>query len=617
METSHKISYAILGLIIAASFGLMISVSRQESPIMDELAHIPAGYGYDKFFDYRLNPEHPPLVKMISALPLTFLNLTFHTQSANWVTYVNGQWDAGTEFLYRSGNDADRIVQWARIGPMLLTLLLIFFIYLWASELLGAWWGLLPAALFGLSPTVLAHGHFVTTDIGAALGFFVSLYYFTKFQENQTKKNLILAGVGFGVAQLLKFSGIILIPYLLLLTFIFYGGGIWRNWEYGATGYQLLRRAWFDGWKRLRDILLIFLIGAAVIYPLYFVTTIGYPPEKQHADTAEILKSFATGPTTAGQICKPARCLADLDIWASDKPLVRPYAEYLLGVLMVIQRASGGNTGYFLGHVSAEGSGSYFPLVYLMKESLPALILTGLALLLSVWGVMKTLWKRKSGFADYLETHPGEFAMILLIIIYMAYSINGRLNIGVRHLLPIFPAVYILTASGLKRWFNNANYQKAKFALLGVMVVWLGAEVGTAYPYYLSYFNEASGGTNGGWQYVTDSNYDWGQDLKRLGTFVKENNIDKIAVKYFGAGDLTYYVGPEAVQWESRNGDPREQGIHWFAVSVNELQNSTKPWLDSLDPRNDEDRYLWLQNILDINTLYARAGTSIFIYKLP
>ena len=231
METSHKISYAILGLIIAASFGLMISVSRQESPIMDELAHIPAGYGYDKFFDYRLNPEHPPLVKMISALPLTFLNLTFHTQSANWVTYVNGQWDAGTEFLYRSGNDADRIVQWARIGPMLLTLLLIFFIYLWASELLGAWWGLLPAALFGLSPTVLAHGHFVTTDIGAALGFFVSLYYFTKFQENQTKKNLILAGVGFGVAQLLKFSGIILIPYLLLLTFIFYGGGIWRNWE--------------------------------------------------------------------------------------------------------------------------------------------------------------------------------------------------------------------------------------------------------------------------------------------------------------------------------------------------------------------------------------------------
>jgi len=256
-------------------------------------------------------------------------------------------------------------------------------------------------------------------------------------------------------------------------------------------------------------------------------------------------------------------------------------------------------------------------LVYLMKESLPALILTGLALLLSVWGVMKTLWKRKSGFADYLETHPGEFAMILLIIIYMAYSINGRLNIGVRHLLPIFPAVYILTASGLKRWFNNANYQKAKFALLGVMVVWLGAEVGTAYPYYLSYFNEASGGTNGGWQYVTDSNYDWGQDLKRLGTFVKENNIDKIAVKYFGAGDLTYYVGPEAVQWESRNGDPREQGIHWFAVSVNELQNSTKPWLDSLDPRNDEDRYLWLQNILDINTLYARAGTSIFIYKLP
>ncbi|MEK7195848.1 MAG: glycosyltransferase family 39 protein, partial [Patescibacteria group bacterium] len=333
METSKKIPYAILCLIIVVSFDLMVSVSRQESAIYDELAHIPAGYSYDKYFDYRLNPEHPPLVKMLSGLPLTFLNLNFPTQSAAWTTDVNGQWYIGWDFLYNSGNNPDAIIQWARIGPMLLTLLLIFFIYLWSSKLLGSWWGLLPAALFGLSPTVLAHGHFVTTDIGAALGFFMSIYYFTKFQENQTKKNLILAGIGFGIAQLLKFSGIILIPYLLLLTFIFYGGGIWRNWKYGAAGYQLLRKTWFDGWKRLRDIILIFLIGAAIIYPLYFVTTINYPPEKQRSDTIETLNSFANGPTPEGQICKPMRCLADLDIWASNKPLVRPYAEYLLGVL--------------------------------------------------------------------------------------------------------------------------------------------------------------------------------------------------------------------------------------------------------------------------------------------
>ncbi len=617
METSKKIPYVILGLIIAASFGIMASVSQGESPIMDELAHIPAGYGYDKYFDYRLNPEHPPLVKMMAALPLTFLNLTFHIDTADWAKAVNGQWDAGADFLYHSGNDPDTIVQWARIGPMLLTLILIFFIYLWASELLGVWWGLLPPLLFALSPTVLAHGHFVTTDIGATLGFLLSIYYFIKFQENQTKKNLILAGVGFGIAQLLKFSGIILIPYLLLLTFIFYTGGIWRSWEYGIRGYQLLQKAWFDGWKRLRDMLLIFLIGAAIIYPLYFITTINYPPDKQHSDTVEILNSFATGPTPAGQMCKPARCIADIDIWASDKPLLRPYAEYFLGVLMVIQRATGGNTAYLLGNVSSGGSWFYFPMVFLMKESLPTLILTGIAFLLSIWGIAKALRRRKSSFADYLETHPGEFAMILLIIVYMAYSINGRLNIGIRHLIPIFPAIYILTASGLKRWLNNDNYQKVKFAFLGVMVVWFGMEVGATYPHYLSYFNEAFGGVKGGWQYVTDSNYDWGQDLKRLGAFTKENDIDKIAVKYFGAGDLNAYVGLEAIQWESRNGDPREHDIHWLAVSVNELQNSTKLWLGSTDPRNDEDKYLWLQNMLDINKPYARAGTSIFIYKLP
>ena len=285
METSKKIPYAILGLIISVSFGLMISVSRQESAIYDELAHIPAGYSYDKLFDYRLNPEHPPLVKMLSGLPLTFLNLNFPTQGAAWTTDVNSQWYMGWDFLYNSGNNPDTIIQWARVGPMLLTLLLIFFIYLWSSRLLGVWWGLLPAALFGLSPTVLANGHFITTDIGAALGFFMSIYYFIKFQENQTKKNLIMAGVGFGLAQLLKFSAILLIPYLLLLTFIFYGGGIWRNWKYGATGYQLLRKAWLDGWKKLRNIFFIFLIGVIIIYPLYFLTTLNYPPEKQRSDT--------------------------------------------------------------------------------------------------------------------------------------------------------------------------------------------------------------------------------------------------------------------------------------------------------------------------------------------
>ena len=100
---------------------------------MDELAHIPAGFSYVKLFDYRLNPEHPPLVKMLAGLPLAFMDLNFPTESTSWQDDVNGQWLTGTEFLYESGNNADQIITWARVGPMLLTLLLIFFTYFWNS----------------------------------------------------------------------------------------------------------------------------------------------------------------------------------------------------------------------------------------------------------------------------------------------------------------------------------------------------------------------------------------------------------------------------------------------------------------------------------------------------
>src|SRR3990167_8417797 len=99
------IPWLSLGLIVLLSFVLMFSASIQESATMDELAHIPSGYGYLKYFDYRLNPEHPPLVKMLAALPLAFMDLNFPTESISWQDDVNGQWITGTKFLYESGNN--------------------------------------------------------------------------------------------------------------------------------------------------------------------------------------------------------------------------------------------------------------------------------------------------------------------------------------------------------------------------------------------------------------------------------------------------------------------------------------------------------------------------------
>lgn len=642
---------ALLALIAigALSFGLMLYASFTDSAIMDELAHIPAGYGYVHNLDYRLNSEHPPLIKALSALPLLFLNLKFPTESSAWTTDINGQWAMGSQFLYESGNDANSILRLSRMAPILLTILLVVLIYFWSRELLGNWWGLLPAFLFGLSPTTIAHGHYVTTDVAAAFGTILATYFFLKFLYAPSRPRLIYAGLAFGIAQISKFSAVLLIPYFAGLLFIFYLIGVIRSWR-ETDKNQFFKRFLIRAWHYIKSLIFIFAIGYIfIVYPVYFLFTVNYPAPRQAADTAFTLASFAGGPTPAGETCKSVRCLADLDIWMSKNGVIRPFGEYLLGVLMVVQRASGGNTSYFLGQVSAAGSRLYFPLVYLLKENLPALIMVITALIFTILSLFK---KTRGRLLDYLELNFTEFSMFVFIIFYMVWSMKSPLNIGLRHLLPILPFVYILTSVFWKHWVNKKESAPLSFAnglsliwilaknivktslkyfVLLALLLWFLAETIFAAPRFLSYFNEIGGGISGGYRYVTDSNYDWGQDLLRLQKFVSANpEIDKIAVDYFGGGSPKYYLGDgsaltnagKAVNWQSSRGNPADIGIRWLAVSANTLEIATQPLAPGQN-RNPEDAYSWLTALRppkpgmgNIPEPDYRVGTSIFIYKL-
>jgi len=260
-------------------------------------------------------------------------------------------------------------------------------------------------------------------------------------------------------------------------------------------------------------------------------------------------------------------------------------------------------------------------------------------------------------FMDYLDTNFTEFAMLIFIALYWTWSVRSPLNIGFRHLFPTLPFLYILTASGFKQWVKHIEIpEKAslfriaavwirgaflfsfRYFFLFVLLLWFLGETLYASPHFLSYFNQFGGGIFGGYRYVTDSNYDWGQDLLRLKKWVEErnrdsnpaNDIDRIAVDYFGAGNPKYYlgdceklpVGPCAENWWSGRGDPREKGIRYLAVSVNTLQGA----MGSLVPgqrRNPEDEYRWLRALRPTRPGFGnvpepdwRAGTSIFIYKL-
>ena len=607
----------LIGIMLFAAFLMMTVAAWQDSATMDEKAHIPAGYSYLKFKDYRLNPEHPPLAKDLAALPLLFLKLNFPLNSKAWQKDINGQWDVGWLFLYRSQNDADKIIFWARLPMIILTLLCALFVYKWASELLGETWGLLPFFLFLFSPQVLAHGHYVTTDIAATFGFLICFYFFLKFLEKPNVKNLVLAGIGFGTSQLFKFTCAFAIPILFLIGLYFV-----KKYHLGKKGI-----AWL-----LFGLILIFLIGTFEIYLFYLHHTWNYPISKNFSDAKFLLSSFAGGddPTLStckkwqGNLERQIRCLAEIDLLMIKNKYLRPLGHYLLGLLMAFQRSQGGHTTYFMGEVSASGWWYYFPLVFLMKEPIPSLILIFISLILLIKFLIferKPIFERKNHLPSLHQ-----FAMLSFVILYWAYSIHSPLNIGIRHILPTVPFIYILSAGALKEWAKPSikvfpknivlraiviGLREIKFhfkiLLISVLVFWYLLETLFIFPHFLAYFNQFVGGPKNGYKYVVNSNLDWGQDLKRLKKYIETHKIEKIAVDYFGGGDPEYYLKEKFIPWWSAKGKPEG----YFALSLTYLQGA-KGKLHPGQRRRPEDEYRWLK---DPYHPFDRVGYSIFIYK--
>jgi len=554
------------GLLIFV-FLITVFSMKDDSLTMDELAHLPAGYSYLTQKDMRLNPEHPPLIKDLAAIPLLFIpNINFPSDIKAWKDDINGQWDFGNNFLFHSGNPAEIMIFWGRIPMILILVLLGFYIFKATKEFFGNKAGLLALFLFSFSPTFLAHGRLVTTDVGAAAGAFIATYYFIKALQNGSKKSIIKAGIVFGLAELAKFSLVLLIPLFILLALA---------WWIIKSGKLI---------PTLKTLILVFIIGYLTIWPVYQYHTWSYPAERQVRDTEFLLSSFESRP------------LANSVIWMADKPILRPYAQYLLGLSMVLQRATGGNTTYFMGQVSASGWKTYFPIVYFIKEPLAFHILTLVAILYALW------LKKKPSFLI--------FSLLSFIVIYWAFSLKSNLNIGVRHLLPTFPFVMILVGAATAGWLK-APFLKAKYLLLASLLIWQIVSVVSIFPSFLAYFNEAIGGPDKGYLYTVDSNMDWGQDLKRLDKWLDQNNIDKIYLDYFGGSDAKYYLKEKIEQWWWGDRDKKEllKGSY-LAVSATFLQGGRgNPVPGFTSPTGS---YNWLNGYKPV----AKIGYSIFIYKI-
>ena len=575
---------------------LMFSSAWNDVSTFDESTHLIASYSYLRKQEYRLGPQVPPLMKDWAAFPLLFMNLHEPWSEKSWTEAVNGQEDLGRKFIYNLGNDADAILRVARTPMILFTLALGWIMFWWVRRQFDQMVALLALFFYVFSPTFLAHGRFVTTDVGAAAGFFVGTIAFLQFLKTPTKRNVALAGLAIGFALLTKFTTIALVP----ISGILVGAWVLVHYEPGKR---------FRGIRRyLLPTLEIFLVAYILVYALYLHHTWNYTPERQQADAIANLK-FSN-----------IRLLPEpIAVWAADKPGLRPFAEYFLGIVMALQESAQGNNPFFWGKISPNGVRIYFPFVYLVKEPLALHLLAIIALVFALSRIRWPLYRRK-----WMEEHFTEFAFIVVIVFYWWMSIRSNLNMGVRHLLPMFPFIYILIANEIlvlyRRLLETRTgirlHSKGQVrhsgvlsqpstvwifgAILGALLCWQMATVLRVHPSYLAYFNEIAGGPNGGYRYVTDSNLDWGQDLKRLSQYVEKHGIAQINLDYFGKADPAYYL----------NGKYRESsgcGSHgpgWLAVSAMLYPGS--PWAPQCDYRR------WLP----MDQVATKIGYSIYVFDL-
>lgn len=597
---------------------LSLLISSQESAIFDERAHIPAAYSYVRYGDMRINPEHPPLLKNLVGLPLLLLNVKFPVDTPEWQTGTNEQWVLGDLFMNCTQpdiacNDSDTLLFLARLPIICIALLLGFFLFLWGRELGGTLAGLFATTLFVFDPNIIAHGHYVTTDIGIAAFMFFSFYTFIRFLKKPTWKNVLLAGLFLGLVELTKFSAVLLFPIFGLFALIYALTKQKSSLQNSISHFRLRQVGEYLG-KYAAIIVVCFALIA-----LFYAFNTWNMPEEKTLDTSNYMFSPYTG---VGENIGKRFARTTLDAMVKI-PGLDPMAHYLLGVFMVFSRVAGGNTFYFLGTVSENASPNYFPILFFSKESLPFLFLLFMTLIYTVFRSFKVIYKKPvstypSLFARSFQERIAQYITVFFILFYTVISITGNLNIGFRHLFPILPFLYLLIAKTAADFYyrNKEKFGYILRPLAAIFFVLLFSIPLAAYPSYLSYYNMLAGGNKNGYMIATDSNYDWGQDLKYLQKFIEDHNrrcpyldmasptqcpISTIHLDYFGGSNPSLYLGDRFTNWHaSKTPEPG-----WFAISAVFFQEGLYK-----TKAPGQQGYEWLRDHGSI----ARAGDSIFIF---
>lgn len=480
----------------AASLWLVYDHTREDSLSADEPIHILSGYFAVASRSAIVNIEHPPLVKALSGLALTALPLRPPPAK---VPMGNVFVAASPAFFFGNSVPADRIIAVARAPQLVLLAGLLALVFSAAWRRYGGAAALLAVGLLAFDPNLLAHAGVVHTDLGAALAFFAVVLSWDFLERRPGTRRLLLGAAVLGLALSTKFSTVYLLPILALQVLL------------GP------RSAVAGGLARLAAACAGALLVVVAVYSC--VTT-----RMDRADQKTVIREKVGVLGRAPALAEGIASLADFS---------RPLAHYAGGLASVVrQNAVGGGITYLNGRVSTNGFPQYFFVAFAVKSTLAFLAATA--------AIAAAIALRGRVFGPEIRL------LLVPVAVLFLGSIGTTYNIGIRHLLPVYPFLALFAAALFaKAWDARRRSRAALAAAAGLFLLPLVsvAEAVRIHPHELSYFNPLAGGPEKGGRILSDSNIDWGLDLRRLAAELKRRGVSDPTVSYFGGDNVLARTG--------------------------------------------------------------------------
>ncbi|MEU6576660.1 phospholipid carrier-dependent glycosyltransferase [Streptomyces sp. NPDC046805] len=466
----------------------MVTTAVRQTPTIDEPVYVASAADYLRTHRLLHNPEHPPLGKLVIMAGVALADPHYDA------SFTGDQGRAGRHLLYESGNDPWRLMLWARLPMIVLTLLFGLVVLAFAHEVTGTAGGLAALALYALSPDVIAHGSLATLDVPAA-GFVLTSTWLVWRARHRPRTYLPLAGAALGAAVATKMSALPAVPVLMLLAVlsVWHARGPEGRGDHGGDRRRTLLPA-------LAGAAVVAVVAVTVVWAAYLAVD----PRLRFTPTEQV-------PVVHGLRGR----LVDL------LPFPRAYRD---GMRVQFGLENYPWQGYLFGRVYTGSLWYYLPAALLVKTPL------GLLALGAAGSVAVVAVRRLRPAAPYLLLPPA---------VLLAVAMTGARDFGTRYAVfaPMFLAV-AAAAVVAGRW-RGAPW--ARWAA-GVVVLWVAVGSLRAFPYYLPYSNEAFGGPAGTHRVLHDSNVDWGQDLGRLADRLGSRyRGERIWLVYKGSGVPSYY----------------------------------------------------------------------------